>query len=35
MIVWLSILAVVGIAILIVAQFTAKRPVVRLKLLCQ
>ena len=33
MIVWLSILAVTGIAILIVAQFTAKRPVVRLSLL--
>ena len=33
MIVWLSILAVTGIAILVVAQFTAKRPVVRLSLL--
>lgn len=33
MIFWLSIMAVVGIAILIAAQFTAKRPVVRLKLL--
>jgi DHA2 family multidrug resistance protein len=33
MIVWLSILAVAGIAILVVAQFTAKRPVVRLSLL--
>ena len=33
MIFWLSIMAVVGIATLIAAQFTAKRPVVRLKLL--
>ena len=33
MIVWLSVLAVTGIALLIVAQFTAKRPVVRLSLL--
>jgi DHA2 family multidrug resistance protein len=33
LIVWLSILAVVGIAVLIVAQFTAKEPVVKLKLL--
>jgi MFS transporter, DHA2 family, multidrug resistance protein len=33
MIFWLSILAVVGIATLCVSQFTAKRPVVRLRLL--
>ena len=33
MIVWLSIVTVAGIATLIVAQFTAKRPVVRLSLL--
>lgn len=33
MIFWLSILAVLGIATLIIAQFTAKRPVVRLGLL--
>jgi DHA2 family multidrug resistance protein len=33
MIVWLSVVAVVGIATLIVAQFTSKRPVVRLSLL--
>src|SRR6202522_2547419 len=33
LIVWLSILSVVGIGMLIVAQFTAKRPVVRLRLL--
>ena len=33
MIFWLSILAFVGIATLIIAQFTAKRPVVRLSLL--
>jgi MFS transporter, DHA2 family, multidrug resistance protein len=33
MIVWLSVLSVVGIGALIVAQLTAKRPVVRLRLL--
>ena len=33
MIVWLSVLTVAGIGTLIVAQFTAKRPVVRLSLL--
>ena len=33
MIVWLSVLAIVGIGTLIVGQFTAKRPVVRLNLL--
>ncbi|WP_240648113.1 MDR family MFS transporter [Pararobbsia silviterrae] len=33
MIVWLSIVATVGIALLIAAQFTAKQPVVRLRLL--
>ncbi|MFT3907427.1 MAG: DHA2 family efflux MFS transporter permease subunit [Steroidobacteraceae bacterium] len=33
MIVWLSILAVVGIAMLGIAQFTAKHPVVKLRLL--
>jgi DHA2 family multidrug resistance protein len=33
MIIWLSILATAGIATLIAAQFVAKRPVVRLKLL--
>ena len=33
MIVWLTVLTVIGISTLIVAQFTAKRPVVRLSLL--
>jgi DHA2 family multidrug resistance protein len=33
MISWLSVVAVLGIAVLIVAQFTARRPVVRLRLL--
>jgi MFS transporter, DHA2 family, multidrug resistance protein len=33
MIVWLSLVAVAGIALLIAAQFTAKAPIVRMKLL--
>ena len=33
MICWLTLLAIAGIAILVVSQFTAKRPVVRLRLL--
>ncbi|WP_346778419.1 MDR family MFS transporter [Paraburkholderia sp. Tr-20389] len=33
MIVWLSVVAVVGIALLIAAQFVSKQPIVRLKLL--
>ncbi|HVW71233.1 MAG TPA: DHA2 family efflux MFS transporter permease subunit [Steroidobacteraceae bacterium] len=33
MIVWLSVLTVVGIGVLLAAQFTSERPVVRLKLL--
>ncbi|HTJ95671.1 MAG TPA: MDR family MFS transporter [Pararobbsia sp.] len=33
MIVWLSVVAAAGIAVLLIAQFTAKRPIVRLALL--
>ncbi|CAM2151845.1 MFS transporter, DHA2 family, multidrug resistance protein [Pararobbsia alpina] len=33
MIVWLSVVAACGIAVLLIAQFTAKRPIVRLSLL--
>ena len=33
LIVWLSVLAIVGIAVLIAAQFSAKTPIVRLRLL--